>query len=420
MLSTTASAYPSQTRFSPDDFDTQGTLPPPTPPGPAWQPGWIVSYPLGRAGPSMPDASTPDLTGASLSGPGPSRPDTSRPVPSAPTPSAAGQAAFERGLALELHVADDIRRNEEPLMEALATIGTTMTGEMLLTDLSRKLAHRPIRVTRAASPQLAGLSADPLGGLRIALYPDTLLSHGALMQAHGGREPFSAREQYACGLFEFLLGAMNHFEGGATAPADHLHLHPETMAFRRALLDTPRHAPIATAAKPAQNGHAHIGLRFDLDDNMAAYRDGFQRALLALRGNPLGCQLLKDLADVIPARTLHVYHVDHARDAGVLLGPDASVHWYYNVSAATAHGALLQVTDDDLTQEQREACAAFDILRKSWESLERDHNAAAPRIDPGQRLDLDLARRAFRDNLMEDHRGYVGAAIAAHEDRVRV
>ncbi|CAM3502529.1 hypothetical protein BOSP111201_09065 [Bordetella sputigena] len=390
MFSTTASACTSQTRFPPDDFDTHGTLPPAAPSGPSWQPGWIVSYPLGRGGPSVPG------------------------------PAAAGQAAFGRGLALELHVADDIRRNEEPLMEALAIIGTTMTGEMLLTDLSRKLGHRPIRITRATRPQQAGLSADPRGGLRMALYPDTLLSRGASMQAHGGREPFSAREQYACGLFEFLLCAMNHFECGAMAPSDRLHLHPETMAFRQSLLDIMRHAPIATAEKSTQNGHAHVGLRFELNDNMAPYRDGFHRALVTLRGIPLGCQLLKDLADVIAGHTLHVYHVDLARDAGVLLGLDASVHWYYNVGAATAHGALLQVTDDDLTQEQREACAAFDILRKSWESLQRDHNVAAPRVEPGQRLDLDLARRAFRDNLMDDHRGYLGAAIAVHEDRVRV
>ncbi|ARP80882.1 hypothetical protein CAL12_08535 [Bordetella genomosp. 8] len=409
-----APAGAAATQIPPDGLDAPELLPQPTPPGSPWQPGWIISYPLGRAAPVMPSPAGPDAQAGPLSGPGPStrsRPGLAAPFPLDP----------ERGATLELHVAGDVRRNEEPLMEALATIGTTRTGELLLTDLSRKLAHHHIKVTRAARPQLAGMAIDAHGGLHMALFPDTLLSHGASMQAYSSREPFPPREQYACGLFEFLLGAMNHFTAGSPVPAERLHLHPQTMAFRQELLDTIRPAGEAPApvAESARNGYAQVGLRFNLDDNMAAYRDGFQRALLTLRGAPLGARLLKALADVIAARTMHVYHAGVARDAGILLGHDGSAHWYYNVGAAAAHGALLQFTDDDLTQDQREACAAFDILRKTWESLCRESGAGTPRIAAGQRLDLDRARRDFRDDLMDVHRGY-GAPAAGPDDRMRV
>ncbi|HTJ98201.1 MAG TPA: hypothetical protein VL522_01180 [Bordetella sp.] len=329
------------------------------------QPGWIVTYPVG---------------GASINGNGP-------------------DAA---GTMLNFCVADNITRYEEPLTEALAVISTTTTGQLLLVDLARKLGNRPVSVTRTDRASQAGLTADAQGELYMALYPGTLLSYGARLQPHSGYPQFSLQQQYACGLFEILLCAMNYLQSDTFETGKRIDLHPHTISFQNALLDAARQtAHAAPVAILPDSGEEPVGLRANLNSNMTLYQDGFHRLVMTLRSIEPGRQMLRSLALATPTRSLEVYHVERPCDAGVFLGNNGAIHWYYNVGALAAHAALIQITDDDLTHAQRDACAAFDLLFKSLQSLE-DRQAG-----PGDRLDLDFTRRSFRENLLNDAAGYM-------------
>ncbi|ANN66250.1 hypothetical protein [Bordetella bronchialis] len=337
--------------------------------------------------------------------------------PATPSPARGTVASADGGAVLNLHIVADVPNGHEPLRDALAVIDATVTGRGLLADLACKLASQSIEVVRADTPRQAGLTADPQGRLRLSLAAGTLPAHGERMRAHGGCPPFSAQERDACGLFEFLLDAMNYFTMGTFGPGKRIDIHPETGKFRQALLDATRHAPaaFAAAASPDQAGPG-VGLHFNVDSGMARYREGFRRMLTTLRAVEPGKQLCRDIALAIPAQAMEVYHVDHPGDAGILLGHNNVVFWYYNIDAIAAHAALLHITDDDLSHEERDACAAFDLLRKSWESLAREPG----HLQPGDRLDLDLARRAFRGDLMNIVMGRPAAGAAATATALRV
>ena len=175
------------------------------------------------------------------------------------------------------------------------------------------------------------------------------------------------------------------------------------MSFRQALLDALRQPPGSAVAAAGQEAQRAVGLSFHLDSSMLPYRDGFHRMMTTLRDIEPGNRMLRNFAHSIPTHSLLVYHVHHARDAGVILGHDGTVCWYYHLGALAAHAALLQTTDDDLTHEQRDAIAAYDLLSKSWGFLESGR--AHANIQPGDRLDLDHARRTFRNELMNQGRG---------------
>jgi hypothetical protein len=329
------------------------------------RPGWIVTYPVGGA-----------------------------PVN--------GNGADAVGTMLNFCVDDNITRYEEPLTEALAVISTTTTGQLLLVDLAQKLGNRPVSVTRVDSAWQAGLTADAQGELYMALYPGTLLSYGARLQPHSGYPQFSLQRQYACGLFEILLCAMNYLQNDTFETGKRIDLTPHTISFRNALLDAARQpAQAAPVATPESSAQERVGLRANLDNNMIPYQESFNRLITTLRSIEPGRQMLRGFAHAIPTHSMHVYHAERPRDAGVLMGDDGAIYWHYNVGALAAHAALMQFTDEDLTHDQRDACAAFDLLFKSWQSLEDGQGR------PGDRLDLDFARRSFREDLTNDAAGYM-------------
>lgn len=370
MLSTNSSA--SSSPLPPPLSPVPGTATPPPqlspPPPPS---GWIIRYPV--AGPSR-------VAPAAVS-----------------TDTACGKA----GPALTFHVAADIDRQQEPLIDGLAAIGRTRIGQLLLGDLARKLGDRAIAITRAHGPLQAGLTADAQGALYLAICPDTILAYGTKMQAHSGWPPFSWQQQYACGLFDLLLCGMNYFETGTFEQGKRIDVHPGTLAFRKALVTAMRRAS-ATAAPDAADtaGLQRVGLRVNLYPNMLPYKDGFHRMLTTLRDSEAGNHVMRGFAQMIGTPAIEVLHADHPGDAGLLQGHNGVVYWYYHVGSLAAHAALLQTTGDDLTHEQRDACAAFDLLIKSWESL--DMGRPAGLVQPGDRLDLDYARRSFRNELASD------------------
>jgi hypothetical protein len=313
-----------------------------------------------------------------------------------------GNGADASGTMLNFCVDDNITRHEEPLTEALAVISTTATGQSLLIDLAQKLGNRPVSVTRTDSTWQAGLTADAHGDLYMALYPGTLLSYGARLQPPSGYPQFSLQRQYASGLFEILLCAMNYLQNDTFEVDNRIDVHPNTISFRNGLLDATRQtAHAAPAAILAGSEEERVGLRASLNINMTLYQDGFRRLLTTLRSIEPGWQMLRSLARTLPEPRLDVYHVEHPCDAGVFMGDNGAIVWHYNVGALAAHAALIQITDDDLTHDQRDACAAFDLLFKSWQSLE------AGQTRSGDRLDLDFARRSFREDLINNAAGYM-------------
>ncbi|AOB30625.1 hypothetical protein AKI39_07870 [Bordetella sp. H567] len=313
-------------------------------------------------------------------------------------------ALGDRGAVLTFHIAADINRDEEPLMEGLATIGKTPIGQLLLSDLAQKLGNQSITVVRAHGLFEAGLTADAQGALHLAICPDTVLAYGMKMQPHSGWPPFTSQKRYACGLFDLLLCAMNYFETGTYEQGKRIDLHPGTLAFRQTLLDAVHRSPATTGANaPDAAGVRPVGLRVNLHHNMLPYKDGFHRMLTTLRDSEAGNRMLRGFAQMVGTPAIEVLHADHPGDAGLICGHDGVVYWYYHVGSLAAHAALLQTTGHDLTHEQRDACAAFDLLLKSWESL--DLGRANGVVKPGDRLDLDYARRSFRNELCNDARG---------------
>lgn len=380
MFATNSAASSPLQPISPSPPPATGPLPqaPQVPPPPP-RSGWVIRYPVAGLHPL-------------------------------PTGAADTSSAFaDPAAALNLQVAADINRHEEPLMEGLATIGATMIGQSLFADLAHRLGGRPIAITRAHGPRQAGLTADAQGALHLAICPDTMLAQGMKMQAHSGAPPFSWQKRYACGLFDFLLSAMNYFENGTFEPGRRIDLHQRTVAFRQAMLDA-RHQPAAIAAADAPNpaGAQAVGLRVNLNDSMPPYKDGFHRMLTTLRDSEAGNRMLRGFAQSIATQALEVYHVDHPGDAGLFLGHNGIVCWYYHVGSLAAHAALLQTTEDDLPHEQRDACAAFDLLFRSWESLDLGRSTGT--LQAGDRLDLDYARRSFRNELIDGTRVQAGPA----------
>jgi hypothetical protein len=351
--------------------DTAAPAPQMSPPPPS---GWIIRYPV--AGP-------PQV---------------------APGTVCTDTAPGEAGPALTLHVAADIDRHQEPLIEGLATIGGTRIGQLLCTDLAQRLGNQSITITRAQGAFQAGLTADAQGALYLAICPDTILAYGMKMQAHSGLPPFTWQQHYACGLFDLLLCGMNYFETGTFEQGKRIDVHPGTLAFRNALAAAMRQAPATAAANAADAaGSQSVGLRVNLYSNMLPYKDSFHRMLTTMRDSEAGNRMLRGFAQIIKTPAIEVLHADHPGDAGLLLGHDGVIYWYYHVGSLAAQAALLQTTGDDLTHEQRDACAAFDLLLKSWESL--DMGRPGGLVQPGDRLDLDYARRSFRNELINDARG---------------